>query len=123
MTGLLSDAHEKTASISTIMNGFKITGIWSVDRTVFSETDFIASNALFENDSEKASEDSEAEDLPETTPEPKDDATEPPVYSDSTAKTKIATQEISIPLLKKFTLYPRIKVTLIGENFLNQTSC
>ncbi|CAH1971580.1 unnamed protein product [Acanthoscelides obtectus] len=66
------------------MNGFKITGIWPVDRTVFSETDFIAANALLENDSEKASENSEAENLRETTPEPKDDATEPPVHSDST---------------------------------------
>ncbi|CAH1996882.1 unnamed protein product [Acanthoscelides obtectus] len=75
MTGLLSDAYAKTASISTIMNGFKRTGLWPVDRTVFSETDFIAANAVLENDSEKPS-------------EPKDDATEPPVYSDSTEQNK-----------------------------------
>ncbi|CAH1964579.1 unnamed protein product [Acanthoscelides obtectus] len=88
MTGLLSDDYAKTVSISTIMNGFKSTGIWPVDRTVFSESDFIAANALLENDSEKANEDSEAENLRETTTEPKDDATEPPVHSDSTEQNK-----------------------------------
>ncbi|CAH1970057.1 unnamed protein product [Acanthoscelides obtectus] len=56
MTGLLSDAYAKTASISTIMNGFKRTGIWPVDCTVFSEIDFIAANALLEDGSENASE-------------------------------------------------------------------
>ncbi|CAH1955246.1 unnamed protein product [Acanthoscelides obtectus] len=88
MTGLLSDVYAKTASISTIMNGVKRTGIWPVDRTVFSETDFIAANALLENDSESASEDSEAENLRETTAEPKGDATEPPLHSDSTEQNK-----------------------------------
>ncbi|CAH1963229.1 unnamed protein product [Acanthoscelides obtectus] len=84
MTGLLSDAYAKTASISNVMGGFKRTGIWPVDRTVFSDADFIAASALLENDSETAREDLGAINPRETTIEPEDEATERPVKSNST---------------------------------------
>lgn len=51
MTVLLSDAFAKTATISTIANGFKKSGIWPVDRTVFAETDFVAASILLEKES------------------------------------------------------------------------
>ncbi|CAH2003948.1 unnamed protein product [Acanthoscelides obtectus] len=84
MTGLLSDAYAKTASISNIMGGFKRTGIWPVDRTVFSDADFIAASALLENDSETAREDLGEINPRETTIEPEDEATERLVKSNST---------------------------------------
>lgn len=45
MTALLSSALANTA---TIANGFKKSLIWPVDRTVFSEADFVAASVLFE---------------------------------------------------------------------------
>lgn len=52
ITALLSEAFAKTATISTIANGFKKAGIWPVDRTVFSETDFVAASLLLEEGSD-----------------------------------------------------------------------
>ncbi|KAJ8960694.1 hypothetical protein NQ317_009537 [Molorchus minor] len=51
MTALLSEAFAKTANISTIANGFKRSGIWPVDRTVFTESDFVAASSLLEEES------------------------------------------------------------------------
>jgi hypothetical protein len=40
---LLSEVFGKAASIFNATNGFRATGLWSVDRSVFSENDFIPS--------------------------------------------------------------------------------
>ncbi|XP_023310565.1 uncharacterized protein LOC111691652 [Anoplophora glabripennis] len=42
MTALLSEAYSRSASIVTISNGFRATGVWPVDRGVFSDVDFVA---------------------------------------------------------------------------------
>lgn len=46
MTPLLNEAYSRAASIATIVNGYRATGIWPVDRTVFNDSDFAASEAL-----------------------------------------------------------------------------
>jgi hypothetical protein len=46
VTALLAEAYNKAETLSNAANGFKATGIWSVDRAVFSEHDFVASENL-----------------------------------------------------------------------------
>jgi hypothetical protein len=46
VTALLAEAYSKAASLSNAANGFKATGIWPVDRAVFSEHDFVVSENL-----------------------------------------------------------------------------
>lgn len=41
VAALLSEAYSRAATLSNAMSGFKATGIWPVDRNVFSDTDFI----------------------------------------------------------------------------------
>lgn len=48
VSSLLANAYEKTATYTNAKNGFQATGIWPVDRNVFSETDFIVSENLKE---------------------------------------------------------------------------
>lgn len=44
VSSLLSEAYSRAATLSNAMNGFKATGIWPVDRNVFSDADFIPSS-------------------------------------------------------------------------------
>lgn len=48
MTTLLDDAYSRAANIQTISNGFRATGIWPVDRYVFSDVDFVAAEGLLD---------------------------------------------------------------------------
>lgn len=43
VAGLISEAYEKSATLSNAASGFRATGIWPVNRSVFSEADFLAS--------------------------------------------------------------------------------
>jgi hypothetical protein len=43
---LLSEVNGKAALISNAANGFRATGLWPVDRSVFSENEFIPSGNL-----------------------------------------------------------------------------
>jgi hypothetical protein len=43
---LLSEAYGKAASVFNAANGFRATGLWPVDRSVFSKNDFIPSENL-----------------------------------------------------------------------------
>jgi hypothetical protein len=40
---LLAEAYSKAAALSNTANGFKATGIWPMDRAVFSQHDFVTS--------------------------------------------------------------------------------
>jgi hypothetical protein len=46
VTALLAEAYSKAATLSNAADGFKTTGIWPVDRAVFSGYDFVASENL-----------------------------------------------------------------------------
>ncbi|KAJ8872986.1 hypothetical protein PR048_026602 [Dryococelus australis] len=46
IAGLLGEAYEQTAVISTAANGFKKSGVWPVDRAVFTDQHFVASDIL-----------------------------------------------------------------------------
>lgn len=46
VTALLSEAYTKSATISNAVSGFKATGIWPVNRLIFTDADFIASENL-----------------------------------------------------------------------------
>lgn len=46
VAGLISEAYEKAATLSNAASGFRATGIWPVDRSVFSDADFAASENL-----------------------------------------------------------------------------
>ncbi|CAH1986880.1 unnamed protein product [Acanthoscelides obtectus] len=105
MTGLLSDAYAKTASICTIMNGFKITGIWPVDRSVFSETDFIAAMPCLKMVQKKQVRAQRQKVYVKRLLSLKTILLSHQFTVMVLNNTKIATQQISIPLLKKFTLY------------------
>lgn len=48
MTNLLNDAYSRAANIQTISNGFRATGIWPVNRLVFSDADFVAAEGLLD---------------------------------------------------------------------------
>jgi hypothetical protein len=43
VSSLLPEAYGKEASIFNAADGFQATGLWSIDRSVFSENDFIPS--------------------------------------------------------------------------------
>lgn len=43
---MLAEACSKAATLSNAANGFKAAGIWPMDRVVFSEHDFVASENL-----------------------------------------------------------------------------
>lgn len=44
MTPLINEAYSRAASIATIVNGFRAT--WPVDRSVFTDSDFVPSEAI-----------------------------------------------------------------------------
>lgn len=44
VSSLLSEAYSRAATLSNAMNGFKATGIWPVNRNIFSDADFIPSS-------------------------------------------------------------------------------
>lgn len=67
VAALLTEAYTNSATISNAVNGFKASGIWPVNRNVFSETDFVASeNLLIPETAEPEKEDTsvEATDVP-----------------------------------------------------------
>nr|CAH7743140.1 unnamed protein product [Callosobruchus chinensis] len=72
---LLGEAFGKAATVGFAMNGFAKCGIWPVDRHVFNDVDFAASDALLknaaqllpevdENQNEQAENDSSDDDIP-----------------------------------------------------------
>lgn len=48
VTALLTDAYTKAATISNAASGFRAAGVWPVNREVFSDADFVASENLAE---------------------------------------------------------------------------
>nr|CAD7424069.1 unnamed protein product [Timema monikensis] len=44
VSALLSEAYSRAATVSNALSGFKATGIWPVDRNVFSDADFVPTN-------------------------------------------------------------------------------
>lgn len=63
---LLNTAYSKAASIENAAQGFKATGCWEVNRHVFKESDFVASNNL--NSIEKSSDEENEEDIDDPDP-------------------------------------------------------
>lgn len=52
IAGLCTEAYGKAATIENATNGFRISGVWPVDRLVFKDSDFVAADNLnqIEND-------------------------------------------------------------------------
>lgn len=48
VAGLCTEAYSKAATIENAINGFRVTGVWPVDRSVFKDCDFAAAENLIQ---------------------------------------------------------------------------
>nr|CAH7759019.1 unnamed protein product [Callosobruchus chinensis] len=67
---LLGEAYARAAVIANAMNGFRRTGIWPVDRNVFSDADFIPADVLSQNHNMNSNTDLENQSTSDSDDEP-----------------------------------------------------
>nr|CAH7761725.1 unnamed protein product [Callosobruchus chinensis] len=67
---LLGEAYGRAAVIANAMNGFRRTGIWPVDRNVFSDADFIPADVLSQNHNMNSNTDLENQSTSDSDDEP-----------------------------------------------------
>nr|CAH7743445.1 unnamed protein product [Callosobruchus chinensis] len=66
----LDEAYARAAVIANAMNGFRSTGIWPVDRNVFSDADFIPADVLSQNHNMNSNTDLENQSTSDSDDEP-----------------------------------------------------